>query len=112
MHLTPITATANDAAGQRFLNSFAQAMAEERRGEAQWQERMRDLGVAITHPDDGWVNDRDHTVILCYPRRLGPVVEGCLCALGDHHRWRIVRLSRPADRWLLRDQWQFTEVTP
>lgn len=72
------------------------------------------LGVAAIHPDDGWVNRKENTVHLVYPRYKAEIVHGSLIALGQPWSgYRIVKVIEPVkcsfgndDIWLFSEIWE------
>jgi len=65
--------------------SFASILAESERNEKLWIEKLKSEGYKACHPNDGWVDRKNHTVKFAYPRfNLYPKV-GDLIILGDHH---------------------------
>jgi len=94
-----ITTIVNDSIGARFHAGILRAAREYEEKQAAWRESLRAAGVAATHPDDGWVNREKNTLHLCYPHIMGELKIGSLVALGDHEKYRIVRLAS-FRRWL------------
>ena len=59
-----------------------------------WYEKMREVGVVIIHPDDGWVDRKRNIVRLCYPKVLKDLPRvGDLVALGCYWKYRLVRIT-------------------
>ena len=98
------------------VHAWKEAERQHARRETAWHAILRAQGIALVHPDDGWVNRARHTVSFAYPTILnGPPAVGALVALGDSRAWRVVRLLsfRP---WAVRldpshGDWSFEEVS-
>ncbi|MGA0608887.1 hypothetical protein [Caldimonas sp. KR1-144] len=53
------------------------------REEQEWIASMRAQGAKASHPNDGWVNREERSLILCYPQFDDGADVGDLVALGD-----------------------------
>lgn len=100
------------AAGNSFFGTFMQIYEAEEKANRTWIAEMRALGVAAIHPDDGWVDRADSTVLLCYPGFQKASIEaGDTIALGDHEKWRIVEVVEVVPSRLFPDhiRYRFTQ---
>jgi hypothetical protein len=109
--MSEIRWTANDADGAAFLAGFVQISRADAASSATWVARLRAQGIAAAHPDDGWVDREQHSVLLINPYYADSLEVGGLLVLGDQRRWRVVRLTRyAAYRWGGGGRWFFEEV--
>ena len=84
-------AQSNDQATIATWDSIGERMARE---QSDASEALRELGVRLEHPDDGWVDRERNTVRPCYPRFDLGVAPGDLIALGDPwNGYRVVRCT-------------------
>ena len=107
-------AEARGGAGERFLASLSKSMDDRRSKQDVWRDDLRERGVVVTHPDDGWVKRDKNTVHFCYPHILGKVEVGALAVLGTHEKYRCVRLLKYR-QWVTgmeptHGDWTFEEV--
>lgn len=93
-------ATSNDTIGAAFLAGMLTHGRAYYDKQAAWHASLRKLGIAATHPDDGWVNRANNTIHLCYPHIMADVLKpGSIIALGDSESYRLVRLTK-FTRWI------------
>jgi hypothetical protein len=65
-----------------------------RTAEREWVARLRVTGIKLAHPDDGWVNREENSLVPCYPQFDDNPGEGDLIALGSWKVFRLVRVTR------------------
>lgn len=71
---------------------FAKCFQEVREEQESWEAEMRKLGVAATHPNDGWIDRRNQIADLTYPKIFDWIEVGSHLALGDPHGHLIVEV--------------------
>lgn len=80
----------NNAEFVHTWNEVGKSMEEE---EKQWITELRSQGVKASHPDDGWVDRENNTVLLQYPQFNDGVKIGDTIALGwSWHKTRLVKV--------------------
>lgn len=73
-----------------------------RERERQWVAHLRAAGVKMAHPDDGWVDRREHSVSPCYPQFDDRPQVGDVIALGwPSGDTRLVVVRRVTERFRL-----------
>lgn len=98
------------------VSNFADVAVGMERNQDSWIAALRAAGVVGAHPDDGWVDRENNTVLFCYPQFDDGVKEGDLIALG-WPQWgsakpqhRIVRVTGRTV-WQFQQRWAFEPVT-
>ena len=79
-------------AADGFVDTYARICQEAEDRKREWISTLRFKGVKAAHPDDGWVDRVENSVILAYPQFNDGVHIEDLIALGDPEKWRIVKI--------------------
>lgn len=83
----------------------------------EWVHMLRSKGIRAAHPDDGWVDRKENSIMFAYPEFDDVVWVGSHMALGDHRSYRIVvvtRLEQPRFfsvlglKYFFEDVWRIT----
>lgn len=95
-----------------FRESWIRICRDAERKEKVWIATLRQQGIAVAHPDDGWVNRKEHEVNLVNPYFVGSVKNGSLIVLGSPDRYRTVKIigHRIGFAGQL-EYWKFEEIT-
>lgn len=99
-----------------FVALFADIATRHEQEQAEWVAALRAAGIKAAHPDDGWVNRRDHFVQFVYPQFNDGAKAGDLVALGwprwgsEKVRHRIVRLVEFHPATFGNGSWKFEAV--
>lgn len=74
-----------------------------------WVALMRNKGVVVAHPDDGWVDREKNTVeFMCPHFGEKNVRVGALVAIGNDRKWRLVTITQKITGMLGGLKWEFT----
>jgi len=84
-----------ESSNPEFVATWNNVVEEQRIKETKWVEDLRSQGVKAAHPDDGWVNRKEDSVLLCYPQFNDGVEVGDTIALG--WAWDDTRLVKVTD---------------
>lgn len=76
-----------------FMKLFLAEQENHRLTEIEWVAKMRSEGIKAAHPDDGWVNRKEHKFTFCYPQFNDGIEVGCKVALGDQYKHRVVLVT-------------------
>lgn len=102
--------------GDHEFAGLARSIANEMEAELnQWIAELRAKGVKAAHPDDGWVDRKNNTVLFQYPDFNDGAGIGDLVALGwpqwgsRRPQTRIVRLTGVVDNAFGMRRWRFEE---
>lgn len=87
-----IIPTAYTPTGQEFANLFIQAQIDSRKTETFWVDRLVAAGVRAAHPDDGWVDRVNNSLLLVYPQFNLGVGLGDEVVLGWPDKYRLIRI--------------------
>lgn len=81
--------------GAEFLDQIEINYRAYQRNQEMWKIDLIKQGVVAAHPDDGWVDRGQKFFRLVYPEFIAGVIkENSLVALGNHHTYRLVRITR------------------
>lgn len=76
-----------------FVARWNEGCRESHLSEQKWIAELRANGIKAAHPDDGWVDRKENSVLFAYPQFNDGVKAGDLVALGWHfNKTRIVRI--------------------
>lgn len=76
--------------GDAFCKIFQKVGTESEQQKREWLKLLTDLGVAAAHPDDGWVDRKENSVILCYSYFWYDPQPDDIIVLGNYEQWRQV----------------------
>lgn len=85
------------AAGNEALATFARLTREYEANQLEWARTLMRQGIKAAHPDDGWVDRKKNTFVLMYPEFRSDISVGSLVALGNHEKYRLVRVTGEVD---------------
>jgi hypothetical protein len=79
-----------------------------------WIKSLKERGVTMAHPDDGWVDRSKDTISPCYPYFDNGVYVGSVIALGNPENYRLVRVIAKTHKVLISDWYvyAFEEIKP
>lgn len=77
-----------------------------------WVKNLRALGVKASHPNDGWIDRENNTLVFMYPQFNDGADVGDLVALGwpDAKCW-LVRLTSKTEITSHNGRWSFDVVS-
>lgn len=104
-----VVTTDGSRQGTEFLEAYRNACSEHEAALSAWRSVLREKGVFITSPDDGWVNrTKNEWTPPSYAYIRGPLEIGAIVALGTPGSYRLVRITAIKD-WLIRN-YQFAPL--
>lgn len=77
---------------ESFVKIWTETLINAEKEKLEWIEKLREQGIKVAHPDDGWVDREKNEIILVYPQFDDGVIDGCLMALGWPWKYRIVKV--------------------
>lgn len=79
--------------GANFIVSLSNGIRDYEVEMDKWKRELAQRGVKGAHPNDGWVNRDENTVIFVYPHFDYGISVGDFIALGDKDEFCIARIT-------------------
>ncbi len=79
---------------ESFMDCFNESVRTNRELTEDWIKKLKSLGVKASHPNDGWIDREKKIAFFSYPHFNIGVDLGNKIALGTHHSFIIVEVSK------------------
>ena len=92
------------------INLWNNIVLEQKSKDKIWIEKLRENNVKAAHPDDGWVNRENNSVIFAYPRFNDDVKVNDIIALGWEDGYRLVKVIDIKNEHFTDDRYYFVDI--
>jgi hypothetical protein len=93
----------------QFVATWNRVVSEMEAAKQAWIADLRERGIKAAHPDDGWVDRNENSILFCYPQFNDGVDVGDFVALGHPDKYRIVQITDFRDLMFGDRRWLFVE---